>query len=362
MSDLIDEFQTLHEIINRARTRLPQHHWDYLIGGAESETTVKRNRLALDTLAFRPRVCVDISEVDTSGSLFGQKLALPLLLAPIGSLESFEEGGGATAAKGAEEFGVAHMLSSVCNPGLEEVSKASDKGRIFQLYVRGDAAFEDDHAKRAIDNGYFAFCVTVDTAHYSRRERDNANRFVKPWRARATGKSWQAAYSWDNVKRFKDTHDIPLILKGIATAEDAALAVENGVDGIYVSNHGGRQLDHGRGSADVLPEVVAEAKGKATVIIDGGINRGTDIVKAIALGADIVGVGRMQGYAMAAAGKAGLVRMLQLLQEETKIAMGLLGVTTLSDLGPHCLHVAPSVTPPHVLSAFPHLTVPPSVY
>ncbi|MBT5107736.1 MAG: alpha-hydroxy-acid oxidizing protein, partial [Rhodospirillaceae bacterium] len=186
---------------------------------------------------------------------------------------------------------------------------------------------------------------------------DNANRFVKSWRDGATGTQYQALYTWDNVKRFKDTHDIPLILKGIGTAEDAGIAVEHGVDGVYVSNHGGRQLDHGRGSIGVLPEVVKEVDGKATVIVDGAINRGTDIVKAIALGADAVGIGRMQGYGLAADGQAGLVRTLELLQEETKLAMGLLGVSSLSELGPHCLERVDSMNPPHVLSAFPHIDI-----
>ena len=357
VSSTSDEFQTLHEIVKRARIRLPQDRWDYLTGGTETETTLRRNRHALDTWGFKPRVCRDVNEIDTTSSLFGQKLSLPLLLAPIGSLESFDPGGGATSAKASGEFGVAHMLSSRCNPGLEEVAAAADNARIFQLYVRGDASFEDDHVKRAVDNGYCAFAITIDTAVYSRRERDNANRFVKSWRTSATGTQYQALYTWDNVKRFKDTHDIPLILKGIGTAEDAGIAVEHGVNGVYVSNHGGRQLDHGRGSIGVLPEVVKEVGGKATVIVDGAINRGTDIVKAIALGADAVGVGRMQGYGLAADGQAGLVRTLELLQEETMLAMGLLGVSSLAELGPHCLERVESMNPPHVLSAFPHIDV-----
>jgi isopentenyl diphosphate isomerase/L-lactate dehydrogenase-like FMN-dependent dehydrogenase len=357
VSSASDEFQTLHEIIKRARIRLPQDKWDYLVGGTETETTLRRNRHALDTWAFKPRVCRNVLDVDTTTTLFGQKLNLPLLLAPIGSLESFHEGGGASSAKASEEFGVAHMLSSRCSPGLEEVAAAADNARIFQLYVRGDASFEDDYIKRAIDNGYFAFCITVDTAWYSRRERDNANRFNKSWRTSATGMEYQALYTWDNVKHFKDTHDIPLILKGIGTAEDAGIAVEHGVDGVYVSNHGGRQLDAGRGSIGVLPEVVKEVDGKATVIVDGAINRGADIIKAIALGADAVGIGRMQGYGLAADGQAGLVRTLELLSEEAHICMGLLGVTSLDELGPHCLERVESMNAPHALSAFPHIDI-----
>ncbi|MCC7275485.1 MAG: alpha-hydroxy-acid oxidizing protein [Alphaproteobacteria bacterium] len=357
MADEPQQFETLHEIVKAARERLDKNRWDYLMGATETESTLKRNRQAIDQLAFRPRVLRDVSKVDTSTILFGRKLTVPVLLAPIGSLESFEAGGGATAARAAGRFGCALMLSSVCNPGLEAVAEAGpDTARIFQLYVRGDAAFEDDYVRRAVDKGYFAFAVTVDTAHYSRRERDLANRFVKPWRQRATGMDWQAAYDWKRVARFKDTHpDVKLILKGIGTGEDAAACVAHGVDGIYVSNHGGRQLDQGRGSMEVLEEVVAAVAGRATVIVDGGFYRGTDIAKAIALGADCVGIGRLTGLGMAAAGEDGLVRVLELLQEELTIALGLLGARNLGELVPSMVAKALPVVPPHVTSAFPLL-------
>jgi isopentenyl diphosphate isomerase/L-lactate dehydrogenase-like FMN-dependent dehydrogenase len=354
-SNLEDKFQTLHEIVKAARQNLAPGPWDYMAGGAESETTLRRNRLAIDSLALRPRVLRDVSKVDTSASLFGRPMRIPVMLAPVGSIESFAEGGGATAAKASAEFGVPQMLSSVCNPGLEAVAAAADNFRIFQLYVRGDDAWVDDHVKRAGDHGYAAFCLTVDTASYSRRERDLARRFVKPWRVRATGHNFQAALSWDHVKRFKDTHQMPLILKGIATAEDALLACEHGVEGIYVSNHGGRQLDHGRGSLDVLPEVVSVVAGRATIMVDGGFMRGTDVIKAIALGAHVVGVGRLECCGLAAAGAPGLVRALEILEEEIRIALGLLGVTHLGALDRSYIHAAPPVTPAHVTSAFPLL-------
>ena len=292
-SNLGDRFSTLHEIVRAARTNLAPGPWDYLIGGAETETTLRRNRQALDSIAFRPRVLRDVSKVDASATLLGRPTRIPVMLAPIGSIETFAEGGGATAAKAAGAFGVPQMLSSVCNPGLEAVAKAADNVRIFQLYVRGDDAWVDDWVRRAVDGGYAAFCLTVDTACYSRRERDLARRFVKPWRTRAGGFEFQAGLSWDHVKRFKDTHAIPLILKGIATAEDATLAVQHGVEGVYVSNHGGRQLDHGRGAIDALPEVVEAVSGRAAVMVDGAFARGTDVVKAIALGAQAVGIGRL---------------------------------------------------------------------
>jgi len=354
-SNLGDKFSTLHEIVRAARTNLAPGPWDYLIGGAETETTLRRNRQALDSIAFRPRVLRDVSKVDASATLLGRPTRIPVMLAPIGSIETFAEGGGATAAKAAGAFGVPQMLSSVCNPGLEAVAKAADNVRIFQLYVRGDDARVDDWVRRAVDGGYAAFCLTVDTACYSRRERDLARRFVKPWRTRAGGFEFQAGLSWDHVKRFKDTHAIPLILKGIATAEDATLAVQHGVEGVYVSNHGGRQLDHGRGAIDALPEVVEAVGGRAAVIVDGAFARGTDVVKAIALGAQAVGIGRLACCGLAAAGQPGLERVLELLEDEIKIAMGLLGVSRLDDLDRSYLCPATPVTLPHATSAFPLL-------
>lgn len=361
-SDSGEKFLTLHEIVRAARANLAPGPWDYLIGGAETETTQKRNRRALDAIAFRPRVLRDVSKIDSGSALLDRPIRLPVALAPIGSVESFEPGGGATVAIASGAFGVPQFLSSVCSPGLEAVAKAADNYRIFQLYVRGDDDFVDDHARRAIDNGYTAFCLTVDTAHYSRRERDIAKRFVKPWRTRAGGFDFQAALSWDHVKRFKDTHQVPLALKGIATAEDAALACEHGVELVYVSNHGGRQLDHGRGSMEVLPEVVEAVAGRAEVMVDGSFMRGTDIVKAIAMGAKAVGIGRLACMGMAAGGAEGLVRVLEILEEEVRICLALLGVTSLDQLDRSYLHPAEPVNEPHATSAFPLLDDPSGWY
>ena len=156
---------------------------------------------------FRPRVLRDVSRIDSSAEFLSRKVRLPVLLAPIGGLESIVEGGAAAAARGAAAFGVPQMLSSVCQPGLEATAAAADTLRVFQLYVRGDDAWVDDHVKRALDHGYAAFCLTVDVAMYSRRERDLVGRFVKPWRATApAGSTYQSGLSWDQVKRFKDKH------------------------------------------------------------------------------------------------------------------------------------------------------------
>ena len=357
MADLPD-FMNLHEIVAKARQNLNQNDWDYIVGGTESETTLKRNRMALDSIAFRPRVLRDVSAIDATVTQFGRTLRLPLVLAPVGSLESFHVAGAVSVVQAAEEFGVAHMLSSACEPGLEAIAAAAPQAlRIYQLYVRGDAAFVEDHVARAMANGYAAFCLTVDTAIYSRRERDIAKRFVTAGRRRAAGRSFQAALQWNTVERIKSRFDIPLALKGIATAEDAKIALDHGVEWIYVSNHGGRQLDHGRGAMDVLPEIVDAVAGRAKIIVDGSFCRGTDIVKALAAGAHLVGLGRMQCYALAAAGQAGIVRMLELLEDEVQRCLGLLGAARLAELDRSYLHPATPTTAAHVLSAFPLLRI-----
>jgi len=357
------EFQNLHEIVGRARANLDQNAWDYIVGGTETETTLRRNRMALDEIAFRPRVLRDVSRVDASMDVLGRKLRMPVMLAPVGALETFYSGAAATVVRGAGAFGAAHMLSSVCEPGLEEVAKAAPEAlRIYQLYVRGDDAYVENHITRAIDNGYAAFCLTVDTAHYSRRERDLAKRYVTAGRQRVSGQTFQMALDWRTVKLIKDKYKIPLVLKGIATMEDAKIAVEHGVDWIYVSNHGGRQLDHGRGSMHVLPEIAAVVAGRAKIMVDGSFCRGTDIVKGIAAGADLIGIGRLQCWALAAAGEGGIVRMLELLEDEVCRCLGLLGVNTFAELDNSYLHPAAPANAPHIFSAFPLLEIAPYRY
>jgi glycolate oxidase len=289
---------------------------------------------------------------------FGRKLRIPVVLAPVGSLESFHALGAGSVVRAVEEFGVAHMLSSVCDPGLEDLAAAAPQAlRLYQLYVRGDAAWVDDHVERAVAHGYAAFCLTVDTAHYSRRERDIAKRFVTAGRRRVQGRLFQSALDWTTVARIKQRFNIPLAIKGIATAEDARIALKHGVEWIYVSNHGGRQLDHGRGSMEVLPEIVDAIAGRAKILIDGSICRGTDIVKAIAAGADLVGIGRMQCFALAAGGQPGVVRLLELLEDEVQRCLGLLGVASFAELDRSYLHAAAPTSVPHVLSAFPLLKI-----
>jgi glycolate oxidase len=356
------QYAVLHEFVAPARRNLSRQTWDYLMGGAETETTYIRNRVALDSLAFRPRVLRNVEKVDTGGKLLGHKLRIPVILAPIGSLQDIVAEGGLAPTEAAARFGAMHMLSSACSPGLEAVAAANDHPKIFQLYVRGDQAWVEAIFDRAVKAGFGALCLTVDTHHYSRRERDISKRYHAASSRDPNASRHQKALDWAQVDRCKKKYKLPIVIKGIATAEDAKLAVEHGVDVIYVSNHGGRQLDHGAGAIEVLPEIVAAAKGKASIIIDGSFCRGTDVVKAIALGADMVCIGRLYAFGMAAAGRDGIFRVLELLHDEMTRAMGLLGVNTLAELDPSYLRPAQPVRVPHVLSAFPYIDGPDDRY
>lgn len=334
--------EVLHEFVAPAREKISHGSWDYLMGAAETETTHRRNRLALDALGFRPRVLRDVEDVDFGTELLGHRLKLPVILAPIGSMQDFVEDGGAAPTKAAARYGCLHMLSSVCAPGPEAVEKAAPGyPKIFQIYVRGDADWVDDLVAEALGYGYTAICFTVDLDYYGRRERDRAKRYQPTARRHSVGHIHQRQFTWKDIERIRGKFDCPLIIKGIATTEDALIAADTGVDMVYVSNHGGRQLDHGLGSAAVLPAIVEALDGRCKTIVDGAFMRGTDIVKAMALGADAVGIGRLQGLAAASGGEDGLVRMLELLEEEIEGTLGMLGVKSYAELDNSYLAAAP---------------------
>ena len=349
------DFVTNQEVIIAARRNLTQDVWDYLSGGSESETTMRRNRLGFDSLALRPRVCVDVSKIDTSTTFLGQKLRIPVMMAPIGSLQTITPEGGVAVAKAAAEFGTMNFVSSVTQPSLEEIAASTNHPKIFQLYIRGGLDWCEEILERVKKAGYMALCLTVDTAHYSRRERQMMNRWLPPSKRVESRRIYQAMVTWEMMAAIKKIANMPFILKGVATAEDAKIAVDHGVDVVYVSNHGGRQLDQGRGTMDILPEVVAAVNGKADVLLDGSVLRGTDVIKAIALGAKAVTIGKLQGWGLAAGGSAGLVRVLELLEEELIIDMGLLGVTRIDQIDAKYVCQAPPVTFPHEMSAFIHM-------
>ncbi len=353
---MADHF-TLHEIVKAAQAALDKNEWDYLVGGADTETSLKRNRAGLDSLAFRPRVLEDVSETRVEREFLGHTLRMPVILPPIGSIQVFEAGGGLSVAQAAETYGTLMILSSVCAPDFETIATKSDAAMVYQLYLMGDWGWMDDIIARSIQAGYTAFCLTVDTAVYSRRERDIIKRYVPQSGSQAGSEAFvhQSRMNWDTVEHIKKHFDIPLILKGINCAEDAARAVDLGVDVIYVSNHGGRQLDHGRACIDALPEVVSAVEKRVPIVVDGGFMRGTDVVKGLCLGADVVATGRLLAMAMAAGGTEAVVRALQILELEIRTTLGLMGISEIDRLSPALVESAPLINRPHVLSAFPHL-------
>ncbi|HXF66324.1 MAG TPA: alpha-hydroxy acid oxidase [Burkholderiales bacterium] len=345
-------FVSLQEIVAAARRNLPQDLWDHLSGGSDSETTLWRNRLALDSLALRQRVLVDVREIDITTTLLGQKLCTPVFLAPVGGFVGFVHPEGArNVARAAVAHGTTAFISTAARPGLEAAAEAVAQPLIFQLYVRADRKWVEDILDRARAAGYRALCVCVDRNYYGRRERDLIAR--ADVREGFGDPTYQMALNWEDIGWMKERMGRPLILKGIATAEDARLAVEHGADAVYVSNHGGRQLDHGQGSIEVLPEVVAAVDGRAEVYYDGGVLRGTDVVKALCLGARAVGIGKLLGWGLAAAGEAGLKRVLELLDVEIRTALGLMGVTSIAQLDPSWVRPAQPVRPATQTSAYP---------
>jgi glycolate oxidase len=351
------DFVSNEEIIQEARRRVIQGTWDYLVGGSESETTLRRNRLAFDRIAFRPRILVDVSEIDPSTTFMGQKLRIPAILAPIGSLQVFHPDAAVGSTRAATEFGIMHAISSVTEPVLEETAAATPTPKIFQLYVHGDMKWVEDIIGRVKQAGYAALALTVDVAHYSRRERPMRTRYQPPTRRRPPDRRYQASLTWETMDMIKELAGLPFMLKGVQTAEDAEIAVQHGVDVIWASNHGGRQIDHGLGSMDTLPEIVKAVNGRARIIVDGGVQRGSDILKAVALGADVVALGRLQGWGLAAGGTEGVVRMLEILEDELICAMGLIGVTSIGQVTPQYVCKAEPVTLPHEMSAWVNMSV-----
>ena len=335
-----DAFRTTTELIAAARATLSQPHWDYIAGGALTETTMLRNRESIDALAFRPRVLHDVRTTDASATLLGTTLRIPWLLAPVGNLNDYHADGTNGVVRAAVRFGTLPVVGSLCTPDLVETANTAAGPKWFQLYTRGDSAWIDDIVRRVREAGYAVLVVTVDSAYFGLRERLIHGSSQVGGARRDEGRNFQAQLTWDDVVRIKETAGIPVVLKGIQTGEDAELAVRAGFDAVWISNHGGRELDQARGSIEMLNEIVPVVNRRVPIIIDGGFYRGTDVVKALALGATSVANGRIYTFALAAGGEEGVVRALEIIEQEMKNAMGLLGVTSLAGLTP--AHVATS--------------------
>jgi 4-hydroxymandelate oxidase len=348
-------FTNLAELEDLARAKLERATFDYIAGGADDEVSLRRNREAYGKWALRPRVLVDVSRRDTSTTVLGTNVSMPILVAPTSFHGLVHPQGEIATATGTAAAGTLMVVSTIGTTSLEEIAATGPAPRWFQLYVYRDRKVTEDLVRRAAKSGYRAICLTVDTPLLGRREKDERNRFTLPAgfgianlkRAGLDGMpevedgSAFAKYvtdfldpslTWSEVDWLKRLSPLPIVLKGIMTAEDAKLAADHEVDGIIVSNHGGRQLDSTLGSLDALPEVVAAVKGRLEVYIDGGIRRGTDVLKALALGAKAVLVGRPILWGLTLGGSDGVRAVLDRLRTELGLAMGLTGRPSLKQI------------------------------
>jgi isopentenyl diphosphate isomerase/L-lactate dehydrogenase-like FMN-dependent dehydrogenase len=355
---MANDFACNHEIVAAAHRAWSGAVWDYVAGAALTETTLRRNRYALDGLAFLPRVLRDVSKIDTSATVMGHKLRIPLVVCPMGSMTMMTPDGAKAAARAVKRFGSLQCVSSVAGHDLESIAAASEAPKIFQLYIRGDMDWIKAHLDRARKAGYVGLMLTVDGPYYGIRERQLIHRWTLP-SVRDPARHIQATITWKTFAAIREYWGGKTVIKGIATEADAKLAVEHGVDAICVSNHGGRELDHGRGTLDMLPEIVAAVAKRAEVWIDGGFVRGTDAVKALCLGATCVGAGRLIAWGLGAGGEDGLVRALEIFEGELFNAMGLIGATSVADLSPDYVTRVTPLGPSHETSAFRHFGLEP---
>ncbi|HMH49243.1 MAG TPA: alpha-hydroxy acid oxidase [Candidatus Acidoferrum sp.] len=337
---MANNFVTLPEIRRVARKRLSRDVWNFGAGGSETETSMRRNRRALDRLAIRQDVLVDVREIDLTTTFLGVPLSMPVMVAPMGGLVLFHHQGDVEMARGASTADTLVALSGATGWPVEDVAKAGPGPKLFQLYHHGDRTWVADLLARVEASGYISVCLTVDTQLYSRRERDIVNRYsprqamsVAP-NPRGPDSTYPARLTWADVEWLKKTTKLPVGLKGIMTARDAKRAVDAGVQVIWVSNHGGRQLDHTQATIDALPAIVDAVAGRAAIAIDGGFRRGTDVIKAVALGANVVAMGRAILWGLAADGADGVAAALDILRQELRTSLGLCGQTSVKNLRP----------------------------
>ena len=358
-----------------AQRRLPRVVFDYIDGGADAEVTLRDNSKAFEQLTFRPRGAIAIPSCDLRTTVMGQPLELPFILAPVGSSRMFYPNGEALAARAAGSAGTAYVLSTLSGTPMEQVRAATNGPAWYQVYLCGGRETSMKMLQRARAAGFSALVVTIDTGVPGLRERDLRNgikellgrgvsgipylgqMIAKPgWVAGMlsdgglmefpnvllpsgpmpyadVGKTLeQSVVCWDDLKWIRELWSGKIMVKGVHTAEDARRVVDEGADALVVSNHGGRQLDGVPGSIRSLPEVVAAVGGQIEVLVDGGIRRGGDIVKALSLGAKAVLVGRAYAYGLAAAGEAGVTRAVEILRSDMIRTMKLLGVSSIHDL------------------------------
>ncbi len=342
-----------------AKAKLDPLAWDYLEGGSEDEVSLHDNRSGFNRIVIRPRALVDVHKIDLSLELFGQKLDYPILLDPAGGKNCFFRDGENTVARAAAQAKALHIT----NGGIDELVESGQGPAWWQVTTGGqlgDRQTMRSFVKRLEAQGCGGICFTVDIMHVSHRERDLRNRLERAWCETgmpprdSTGKlpaaknPWRAGVypsrpsptpTWQTLEELRSMTKLPVVLKGILTAEDGDLAVKHGASGVIVSNHGARQLDHVGGTIEALPEVVQAVGGRIPVLIDGGFRRGTDILKALALGAKAIAIARPYLYGLAVFGQRGVERVLELLRTELALDMGLAGAPNLAAINPNLVRI-----------------------
>jgi 4-hydroxymandelate oxidase len=326
-----------------ARALIEPGAWDYYAGGAGDERSLADNLRAWDRIGLRPRILVDVASRDLSTTVFERRLGHPVIVAPMAAHDLAHADAERATARGAAAAGALYTLSTISSVPMEEVAAAApDAPRWFQLYAPADRAACRALVERAAAAGYDAVAVTVDLPIPGNRERDLRNAFVLHMGAHLPedqptderGIIVLPTFGWDDLAWLRSVCPIPLVAKGVLRADDAARAVDVGCDGIWVSNHGGRQLDTSVAGIDALPEIAAAIGERAVLIVDGGVRRGIDVVKGLALGADLVAVGRPVLWGLAVDGEAGVQRVLEILRDELSLAMALAGCRTIGEITP----------------------------
>lgn len=345
----------LFEYEKLARQHLSEMAWDYYASGAWDQVTLRDNRAAFERFKLRPRMLIDVTQRDLTTQVLGRSLQMPILIAPMAFQCLANPEGEIATAKAAAKSGIGMMLSTLATKSIEEVASVRKQGNWFQLYVHRDRGLTRALVELAYANGVDALCLTVDAPLLGRRENDTHNQFALPSGMELAnlailteleipqkqGESGLFAYfaeqldpgiTWADLEWLQSLTPLPLAVKGILRGDDALKAVEYGAKAVIVSNHGGRQLDGAIASIDALSEVVASVSNKAEVLMDGGIRRGTDILKALALGAKAVLVGRPVLWGLAISGEAGVQHILEILRDELDLAMALSGCANLQDI------------------------------
>ena len=338
----VPRFVTVDDYEAVARETLDPTTYGYYAGGAGDERTVEANRLAFRRWRLRPRMLRGVGTPDTSTVILGERVATPILVAPWAYQWLAHPDGELGTARAAASAGTVMVVSSTVLDRVEEIATVG--GPLWwQVYVFGDRSVTAEHVRRAAAAGYRAVVLTVDLPVLGLRHRDERNGFELPVGTPGADHVFDDALTWDDLAWLREqAPDLPLLVKGILRADDAQLALDHGADGIIVSNHGGRQLDAGEGGLDALPPIVDAVGGRVPVLVDGGVRRGTDVVTALALGADAVLVARPVAWGLAVAGEAGAADVLRILTEETANVMAQCGCRTVAEITPDLVTPAPA--------------------